>query len=175
VPSCRQIRSTRLWFTHQPSARRRAVIRRYPYRPYSLAIQTIRFTSRGSSSATLAVQRCVFLACPSTRHARRSVTSSRPSVSRTCSTAWRRFAGLRSFPKPPPEGSPCRAQRPPGAASAERSPSRDPSVASPDPSAAPRTPASTGSTSARSRQASGPSRAPSSLEPTQPPPHGASR
>ena len=55
--------------------------------PYSLAIQTIRFTSRGSSSATLAVRRCVFLACPSTRHARRSVTSSRPSVSRACSTA----------------------------------------------------------------------------------------
>lgn len=27
-PSCRQIRSTRLWFTHQPSARRRAVILR---------------------------------------------------------------------------------------------------------------------------------------------------
>jgi len=27
-PSCRQILSTRLWFTHQPSARRRAVMRR---------------------------------------------------------------------------------------------------------------------------------------------------
>ena len=36
------------------------VILRYPYRPYSLAIQTIRFTNCGSSSATLAFRRCVF-------------------------------------------------------------------------------------------------------------------
>ena len=32
-PSCLQIRSTRLWFTSQPSMRSRFVICRYPYLP----------------------------------------------------------------------------------------------------------------------------------------------
>jgi hypothetical protein len=59
---------------------------------------------------------------------------------------------------------------PPGAASDERSPSRDSSDASPGPSAAHRTLASTDSRSARSRQASVPPRARSTLEPTQPQP-----
>jgi len=68
----------------------------YTGRPYSQANHTIRFTRRGSSSGTRRVRRCVFRDCLITRHARRSLTRLRPSTIRTCSTAFRRFAGLRS-------------------------------------------------------------------------------
>ena len=56
-PSRRQIRSTRLWFTRQPLLWRRAVILRYPYRPYSQARDTTFAVRTASSSATLGVYR----------------------------------------------------------------------------------------------------------------------
>ena len=47
-PSDLQIRSTRLWFTHQPSSSSVPVIRGVPYRPYTEANSMIRCVS-GSS------------------------------------------------------------------------------------------------------------------------------
>jgi hypothetical protein len=70
----------------------------------------------------------------------------------------------------PPEELPCPTPHPPTIASADRSPSRDPSAASPGPSEDHRTHASSGSTSAPSRQASEPPRLPSCLSPTPPRP-----
>jgi len=104
----------------------------------------IRVTRRGSSSGTCRLRRCVFRCCPSTRHARRSLSRSRPRASLTCSTARRRFAGLRSFPMQPLEESPCRVPHQQGAASVERSPSQGPSAASPGRSEARRTSSSKG-------------------------------
>ena len=54
-PACRQMRSTRLWFTFQPSFRSIPVIRGDPYRPYTDASSTIRPVSGASSSRTRAV------------------------------------------------------------------------------------------------------------------------
>ncbi len=54
-PACRQIRSTRLWFTFQPSFRSIPVILGDPYRPYTDASSTIRPVSGASSSRTRAV------------------------------------------------------------------------------------------------------------------------
>ena len=51
-PSCFQIRSTRLWFTDQPSALSIPVTIRYPYLPYLLARFTTSFLSASSSSFT---------------------------------------------------------------------------------------------------------------------------
>ena len=48
-PSCLQIRSTRLWFTSQPSMRSRFVICRYPYLPNRLANRITSVRSASSS------------------------------------------------------------------------------------------------------------------------------
>ena len=58
-PSCRQIRSTRLWFTLHPSHCSIAVTLRYPYRPYQLANRTTAILSASSPSATVAQYRYV--------------------------------------------------------------------------------------------------------------------
>jgi hypothetical protein len=55
MPACRQIRSTRLWFTFQPSFLSIPVIRGDPYRPYTDASSTIRPVNGASSSRTRAV------------------------------------------------------------------------------------------------------------------------
>ncbi len=54
-PSCLQIRSTRLWFTAQPSIRSRFVIWRYPYLPNRLAnrITSVRSASSLGASASI--------------------------------------------------------------------------------------------------------------------------
>src|SRR5512139_4344972 len=70
-PSCLQILSTRLWFTRHPSTLSRAVILRYPYRPYRVAKAIIWATSLSSSPETTPSWRCVDRAWPSTLHARR--------------------------------------------------------------------------------------------------------
>ena len=49
-PSCLQIRSTRLWFTSQPSIRSRFVIWRYPYLPNRLANRITSVRSADSST-----------------------------------------------------------------------------------------------------------------------------
>jgi hypothetical protein len=54
-PACLQMRSTRLWFTFQPSFRSIPVIRGDPYRPYTDASSMIRPVSSASSSRTRAV------------------------------------------------------------------------------------------------------------------------
>ena len=66
-PSCLQIRSTRLWFTSQPSIRSRFVICRYPYLPNRLAnrITSVRTrrqvaSSPGASRLTQYVTRVTF-------------------------------------------------------------------------------------------------------------------
>ena len=120
-PSCRQSLSTRLWLTSQPSRRSSAVIRRWPWRPNCVANATIRRMIRGSFSGVSSSRRCVDRGCLITRHARRSET---PKRSRVCSTALRRFDGLRSFPGIPPRESACRATDRPRASSGARSPSR---------------------------------------------------
>ena len=131
-------------------------MRRYPYLPYSLANSVIRLTSRGSSLGTCRSRRCVLRGWPITRQARRSDTRSRPSVSRACSTALRRFAGLRSFPRRPPSKWPCRVPHRPTVASDERSLFQVSSIASPGPYVNHHTPCANGSTSARSRRSSSP-------------------
>jgi hypothetical protein len=77
-PSRFQIRSTRLWFTRQPSRRSSAVIRRYPYRPKAEASSTIRLVSGFSSSRSIGAYRCVDLGCLKILHARLSDTRYRP-------------------------------------------------------------------------------------------------
>jgi hypothetical protein len=86
------------------------------------------------------------------------VAVSQPSVSRTCSTAWRCFAGLRSFLMRPHEGSPYPTRRLPGDPSTGRSPSRAPSVLSPRLHEAHLTPASSDSRSTPLPRACGPPR-----------------
>ena len=91
---------------------------------------------------------------PSTRHARRSETTSLPRAQRTCSTVRRRFAGLRSLPKRPHEGSPCPAPLRPATFSAGRSPDPALSDVSLDRSEPHRTLCATDSTSGPSRRSS---------------------
>jgi hypothetical protein len=52
-PSDLKIRSTRLWFTHQPSSSSVPVILGVPYRPYIEANSMIRWVNGSSSSRTL--------------------------------------------------------------------------------------------------------------------------
>ena len=97
-PSSRQIRSTRLWFTDQPSLRSKAVMRRYPYRPYSLARETMARVKESSSFGVRLAYRCVERGCPMTLQARRSETSN---TERICTTHLRRRSGLSIFPAKP--------------------------------------------------------------------------
>jgi len=77
--------------------------------PAVLLTPLIRPTSAGSSSAIFGSRRCVDRGCPSTLQTRRSDTTPWPRVSRTCSIARRRLAGLSNSPKLLPSGSRCPA------------------------------------------------------------------
>jgi hypothetical protein len=52
-PSSRQILSTRLWLTLKTARLKRAVIRRYPYRPYLLSSRVISVFKHSLSSLTI--------------------------------------------------------------------------------------------------------------------------
>ena len=144
-PSRRQSRSTRVGFTRQPSARRRAVMRREPERPKRRARAMIRAIRAGSSVATRAGCRCGRRGGARTRQARRSETTS---AVRAGVTAWRRRAGRSNFPTRPPCGWRCPAPGRPPASSAARSRAPAPCGASPGPLAGRRPPAASGSTAA---------------------------
>ena len=100
-PSRRQIRSTRLRLTAQPTWRSSAVTRRYPYRPNRFASSMMSAVSRASSSGIRGAFRCVDRCCPSTAQALRSDTPRRRA---TRSTQARRRPGLTIFPRRPPSG-----------------------------------------------------------------------
>ena len=89
-----------------------------------------RARSAGASSARCGTSCCVARHCPTTRQARRSDTRS---TAMTCTTASRRWAGLRSFPLPPPLRWPCPTTEPRRASSSARALAPDSSTPSPGP------------------------------------------
>src|SRR3954447_15930828 len=128
--------------------------------------------SAASSSAVPGALRCVERCCPSTRHAKRSETSS---LAATCSTHARRRAALRSFPRrlPSAPASPASAQPQPSATG--HSPAPEPSGASPGPALARHTPCATYSRSAPSPRSPEPPPPPACPVPSAPQPAPACR
>jgi len=105
-PSRRQMRSTRFLFTTQPAALSRAVMRRWPQRPFMVASSMMAAVSRSSLSGVLSTRRWVERGGPMTWQARRPDT---PSFAQTCSAFCRPCKGLVRFPGEPPLRSACRA------------------------------------------------------------------